>query len=65
MEPYVVTPLAGEEVAGRRNPGEGEVIQLTRVQAEQPLRLGYISKVEPKVAEGHKRRRGKRQHGRD
>lgn len=59
METYIVTPLAGAEVAGRRNPGEGEGIILTPTQAEHPLRLGYIRKVDPKITARRKRRRGK------
>lgn len=39
---YIVSPKAGFEVAGIRNPGNGKSIFLTDAQAEQPLRTGEI-----------------------
>lgn len=39
---YVVTKLAGREVAGLKSPGKGSTISLTALQAEHPLRLGHI-----------------------
>jgi hypothetical protein len=35
---YRVTELAGEFVAGLRNPGPGKTVELTAKQAEYPLR---------------------------
>lgn len=39
---YEITESAGREVAGMRNPGAGDTIELTASQAEHPLRLGHI-----------------------
>ena len=42
MKTYVVTDMAGREVAGRRSPGAGKTVDLTDEQAAHPLRLGHI-----------------------
>lgn len=42
MKAYLITELAGDEVAGIRNPGINETIHLTDLAAEHPLRLGHI-----------------------
>ncbi|WP_420408696.1 hypothetical protein [Hoeflea sp.] len=42
MKDYLVTEVAGKEVAGKPNPGAGEAIRLSDLQAEQPLRQGHI-----------------------
>ena len=39
---YLVTALAGNWVAGKRSPGEGNALWLTPKQAETPLRNGEI-----------------------
>lgn len=48
---YYVTAAAGPVVAGFPSPGEGREIPLTPSQAEQPLRLGYLTTVKPKLKE--------------
>lgn len=42
MPKFVVTKLAGKEVAGLRNPGAGAILELSELQAEHPLRVGHI-----------------------
>lgn len=50
MKAYLITELAGAEVAGIRNPGINETIHLTPAAAEHPLRLGHIvAEVEPRI----------------
>lgn len=44
MQKFVITELAGREVAGMRNPGAGVTIELSEKQAEYPLRLGHIKR---------------------
>lgn len=39
---YIVTELAGAEIAGKRNPGATKEIWLEEIQAEHPLRLQHI-----------------------
>lgn len=64
MEDYIVTELAGKEVAGIRNPGEAEVVSLSRSQAEHAVRQGYLIKKDapaakevPSPFEGRRRRK--------
>jgi len=52
MNEYIVTAVAGKEVAGKRSPGLGKAIQLTDEQAAHPLRLGYIRR--PDEIDGRK-----------
>lgn len=48
LKKYTVL-FEGKEVAGMRSPGKGEQIELTKEQAEHPLRTGVIEKYkEPK-----------------
>lgn len=54
MKEYLVTELAGKDVAGIANPGENESIFLSAAQAEHPLRLGHIRKPAEKPAESAK-----------
>lgn len=42
MKSYVVTPLAGPFVAGRRNAGTGETLTLSDREAAHDLRLGAL-----------------------
>ncbi|WP_378952074.1 hypothetical protein [Mesorhizobium sp. ANAO-SY3R2] len=54
---YIVTELAGNHVAGNRNPGAGATVMLTAEQAEHPLRLGHLQ--DPRAAPAPKRRSSK------
>ncbi|MBI1649875.1 hypothetical protein [Hyphomicrobium sulfonivorans] len=59
MKQYIVTPVAGEWVAGRRV-NHGDVISLTDEQAEYELARGLIVLATPSVAaeaEAAKRKR--------
>lgn len=40
---YIVTELAGAEIAGKRNPGANKDIWLEEIQAEHPLRLQHVA----------------------
>lgn len=58
MPKFTITDKAGKEVAGMPNPGAGETIELTTLQAEHPMRIGHIEpyqepkKDEPAKAKG-------------
>ncbi len=47
MAKFIVTKLAGKEVAGFPNPGAGKAIELTEMQAQHPLRIGHIEREKP------------------
>ena len=44
---FYVTENAGDWVAGKRSPGKGKTIMLTKAQAQTPLRNGEISEEKP------------------
>lgn len=50
-KPFEVTEKAGAFVAGMRNPGAGETLQLTEEQARYPLILGELRPPEKKPQE--------------
>lgn len=43
MPKYTVTEMAGRDVGGKPSPGAGKLIELTKGQAEHPLRLGHVT----------------------
>lgn len=47
MTKFIVTKLAGKEVAGFPNPGAEKVIELTEMQAQHPLRIGHLERYKP------------------
>ena len=47
MPKFIVTKLAGKEVAGFPNPGAGKVVELTEIQAQHPLRVGHLERDKP------------------
>jgi hypothetical protein len=55
MKEYLITALAGREVAGIRNPGINETVHLTPLAAEHALRLGHIVSVPEKATEAEKK----------
>ena len=47
MPKFIVTKLAGKEVAGLPNPGAGKAIELTDMQAQHPLRIRHVEREKP------------------
>jgi len=44
MPKFIVTKMAGKEVAGLPSPGVGKTIELSDIQAAHPLRIGHIER---------------------
>lgn len=54
---YFATELAGPKVAGQATMPAGEPMLFTEEEAEQPVRQGYLSEIDPTLDANGKRKK--------